>query len=81
MEKEIFLSAKEAKRILAMRTNICIHSIIIDPENMPEEETVEDICDECAYILIDGLLNGRYTLKQYAAVKNELGRIISSLKN
>ena len=82
MEKTMFLGAEEeAKKIFTEHTSAYMHGFCIDPEKMSEEEIIEVIYNECAYILTEDLLNGKYTLKQYVAIRNELGRIIFSLEN
>ena len=81
MKKELFLGAEEeARKILVEHTDAYMHGIAIDPEKVTEEEITEIIYEECSCILTDGLLNGKYTLKQYVAIRNELGRLIFSLQ-
>lgn len=79
MKKEMFLNAEiEAKRILKEHTSAYMHGISIDPEEVSEEDIKEVMYEECSYILTEDLIDGKYTLKQYIAIRNELGKLIFS---
>lgn len=79
MTKELFLVEEEAKRILVEHTSSYMQGIEIDPAEYTDEEIVEEMYEECSCILTNDLLNGKYTLKQYVAVRNKLGELIFSL--
>lgn len=79
MEKELFLVEEEAKRIFTEHTKSYMQGIEIDPAESTDEEIVEDMYEECSYILTNDLLDGKYTLNQYVAIRNKLGELIFSL--
>ena len=79
MKKEMFLNAEdEAKRIIKDHTSGYMRGVFIYPDEVSEEDITEIMYEDCSYILTKDLLDGKYTLKQYVAIRNELGKLIFS---
>lgn len=63
-----------AKEIIYNHTNAYTCG---NPVEYPNNRVMmEHMCEDCAYVLTDYLLEGKLSPLQYAAVRNELGKMI-----
>lgn len=66
--------AFEAKKILCECTNGYMQGVIAHYNS--NREMMEDMYNDCAYILTDHFINGDYSPLQYNAIRNELSKMI-----
>lgn len=66
--------AYEASKILYENTNAYMQGV--HAEYQSNRDMMEDMYENCAFILTNYLIEGKYTPMQYNAVRNELGALI-----
>ena len=66
--------AYEASKILCENTNAYMQAVHAEYDS--NRDMMEDMYNNCAFILTDYLIEGKYTPMQYNAVRNELGKMI-----
>lgn len=66
--------AYEASKILCENTNAYMHSVHAEYES--NRDMMEDMYENCAFILTNYLIEGKYTPMQFNAIRNELGKAI-----
>lgn len=64
----------EAKRIL--REHVCAYMSGVNAKYETNRDMMDDMYEECAFILTEYLIEGKYTPMQYNAIRNELGALI-----
>lgn len=64
----------EANKIICEHTNAYLQSVKAEYET--NRDMMDEMYTECAFILTNYLLEGKYTPMQYAAIRNELGSMI-----
>ena len=64
----------EASKIIYEHTNAYMQGIHAEYDN--NRDMMEDVYENCAFILADYLIKGNYTPMQYNAIRNELGKMI-----
>lgn len=69
--------AYEASKILYENTNAYMQGVHAEYES--NRDMMEDMYENCAFILTNYLIEGKYTPMQYNAVRNELGKMIWSI--
>ena len=67
----------QARIIIRKHTAGYMSSAIYKPENATE--LWETMIQECAYILTEDFLNGKYTPMQYNAIRNELANVLNGI--
>ena len=72
---KIKLDAKyEARHIISTVTDNMIRSTNYEPAN--NDELYECMTEECANILTEDFLDGKYTPMEYNAIRNELAKVL-----
>ena len=66
--------AYEASKILCENTNAYMQSVYAEYDN--NRDMMEDMYENCAFILTNYLIEGKYTPMQFNAIRNELGKAI-----
>lgn len=66
--------AYEASKILCENTNAYMQSV--RAEYTSNRDMMEDMYENCAFILTNYLIEGKYTPMQFNAIRNELGKAI-----
>jgi hypothetical protein len=66
--------AYEASKIICENTNAYMQGVHAEYES--NRDMMEDMYENCAFILSDYLIKGKYTPMQYNAIRNELGKMI-----
>ena len=66
--------AYEASKILRENTNAYMQSAYVEYDS--NKDMMEDMYNNCAFILTNYLIEGKYTPMQFNAVRNELGKMI-----
>ena len=69
----------EARAIIQHHTCSVMNCGNYNPMN--EDELYDFMLEECAYILTENFLDGRFTPMEYNAIRNELAQIIFELFN
>lgn len=69
-----FDANNEAKKI--MREHVCAYMSSVCAKYDSNREMMDDMYEECAFILTEYLLEGKYTPMEYNAIRNELGEMI-----
>ena len=64
----------EASKIICEHTNAYLQAVHAEYDN--NRDMMEDMYENCAFILSDHLIKGNYTPMQFAAIRNELGKMI-----
>ena len=67
----------EARRILHEHVYAYMSGIHVEYET--NRAMMEDMYNECAFILTEALVEGKYTPMQYNAIRNELGELLWSI--
>lgn len=68
-----------ARRIISDHTAAYISGIHFEPKDATE--LWEVMVEECAFILTEDFLDGKYTAMQYNAIRNELSDILNGIFN
>lgn len=71
-----FDPAHEAFKILCEHTTAMVSGVNAKYEST--QDMLDSTTEECAFILTTNLVEGKYTPMQYAAVRNELGKLLWS---
>ena len=66
--------AYEASKILCENTKAYMEAVHAEYDS--NRDMMEDMYENCAFILTNYLIEGKYTPMQYNAVRNELGKAI-----
>ena len=66
--------AYEASKILHENTNAYMQGV--NAEYNSNRDMMEDMYNNCAFILTNYLIEGKYTPMQFNAIRNELGKMI-----
>lgn len=66
--------AFEANKIICEYTNGYLQGVIAHYDT--NRDMMEDMYDNCAFILTDHLIEGKYTPMQYSEIRNELGKMV-----
>ncbi len=66
--------AYEASKILHENTNAYMQAVYAEYDS--NREMMEDMYNNCAFILTNYLIEGKYTPMQFNAIRNELGKAI-----
>lgn len=66
--------AYEASKILCENTNAYMQGVHAKYDS--NRDMMEDMYENCAFILTTYLIEGKYTPMQYNAIRNELGKAI-----
>ena len=66
--------AYEASKILCENTNAYMQGVHAEYES--NRDMMEDMYENCAFILTNYLIEGKYTPMQFNAIRNELGKAI-----
>jgi hypothetical protein len=66
--------AYEARKILYESTNAYMRGVHAEYES--NGDMMDDMYENCAFILTNYLIEGKYTPMQFNAVRNELGKMI-----
>lgn len=66
--------AYEASKILYENTNAYMQSVHVEYDS--NRDMMEEMYENCAFILTNYLIEGKYTPMQFNAIRNELGKAI-----
>lgn len=66
--------AYEASKILCENTNAYMQSVHVEYDS--NRDMMEDMYENCAFILTNYLIECKYTPMQFNAIRNELGKAI-----
>lgn len=66
--------AYEASKIICENTNAYMQSVHAEYDS--NRDMMEDMYENCAFILTTYLIEGKYTPMQFNAIRNELGKAI-----
>ena len=66
--------AYEASKILCENTSAYMQSVHVEYDS--NRDMMEDMYANCAFILTNYLIEGKYTPMQFNAIRNELGKAI-----
>ena len=69
--------AYEASKILCENTNAYMQGVHAEYDS--NRDMMEDMYENCAFILTNYLIEGKYTPMQFNAIRNELGKAIWSI--
>lgn len=72
-----FNPASEARSIIQRHTEAVMHCAHCEFDN--ERELFEFMMGECAFILTQDFLEGKYTPMEYNAIRNELAKLLNGI--
>lgn len=64
----------EASKIICEHTNAYLQAVHAEYDS--NRNMMEDMYENCAFILTNYLIEGKYTPMQFNAIRNELGKMI-----
>lgn len=65
---------REAQHIIIEHTKAFMSSGMFEPKD--DKELYDAMVRECSYILVKNLCSHKYTLMEYNAIRNEIGKIL-----
>ena len=67
----------EARSIIHQHTNAFMSAANYEPES--EVELLECMLSECAFILTEDFIKGKYKPMEYNAIRNEIAKILNGI--